>query len=148
MSLRASLLALLLVLAAPLAWSSGPLVFADAAQEARFHALASELRCVQCHNQSLADSDALIAQDMRRQVLELIQRGYSDDQVRSFLVQRYGEFVLYRPALGGHTWLLWWGPGLLLLAGGAVLWRTVRRRTRQLAGVADNNGDDGAGPAW
>ena len=148
MSLRASLLALLLVLAAPLAWSSGPLVFADAAQEARFHALASELRCVQCHNQSLADSDALIAQDMRRQVLELIQRGYSDDQVRDFLVQRYGEFVLYRPALGGHTWLLWWGPGMLLLAGGAVLWRTVRRRTQQLAGVADNNGDDGAGPSW
>lgn len=150
MSLRQRLLAVLLALAAPFAWAS-PLVFADAAEEARFHALASELRCVQCHNQSLADSDALIAQDMRRQVLSLIQQGYSDAQVRSFLVERYGQFVLYRPALGGHTWLLWWGPGLLLLAGGVILWRTVRGRSRMLASAPDkdsNNSDDRGRQSW
>lgn len=147
MSLRTLLLVVLLGLAGPLA-ASAPLVFTDAAEEARFHALASELRCVQCHNQSLADSDALIAQDMRRQVLSLIQQGHSDAQVRDFLVARYGQFVLYRPALGGATWLLWAGPGLLLLAGAGALWHTVRRRARLLApggSAADSDDDNAAG---
>jgi len=105
-----------------------PLQFQDAAEETRFHALTSELRCVQCQNQSLADSNAQIAQDMRREVLALMRQGRSDAQIKQFLVDRYGEFVLYRPAVHGQTWLLWFGPGLVLLLGAGVLWHVVRRR--------------------
>ena len=107
---------------------TAPLQFQDAAEEARFHALASELRCVMCQNQSLADSNALIALSLRREVLDLMREGRSNDQIKDHLVQRYGEFVLYRPKLSGHTWLLWAGPLLLLLVGGGVVATIVRRR--------------------
>lgn len=127
---RTWLLAGLLCLASPLA--AAALVFDSPAQEARFHALTAELRCVQCHNQSLADSDALIAQDMRRQVLALMQQGHSDAHIRHWLVQRYGDFVLYRPRLDARTAVLWLGPLLLLGAGALVGWGVVRRRSRQL----------------
>ena len=103
-----------------------PLQFQGAAEEARFHALAAELRCVMCQNQSLADSNAQIAYDLRAEVLQLIREGRSDDEIREFLVARYGEFVLYRPRFGGHTWALWLAPSLLLLVGGVVI---VRRRS-------------------
>lgn len=124
--------------------TAGPLVFSDAGQEARFHALTAELRCVQCQNQSLADSDALIAQDMRRQVLTMMQQGQSDAQIRAYLVQRYGQFVLYRPELGAGTLALWLIPGLLLLAGTLLAWRVIRRRQRLLAEhpAAPRSGDD------
>ncbi len=137
MSVRWLLLALLLCLSqAALAQPAGdpsPLPFRDAAEEARFHALAAELRCVQCKNQSLADSNARIAQDLRREVLVLMQQGHSDAQIKQFLVERYGQFVLYRPQLESGTWLLWFGPGLVLIAGALVLVRVVRRRARQIA---------------
>ena len=81
-----------------------------------------------CQNQSLADSNAQIARDMRRQVLDLMREGRSDEEIRRFLVDRYGEFVLYRPQVGSHTWLLWFGPGLVLLGGAVAVWRIVRRR--------------------
>ena len=103
-----------------------PLVFQDRAEEIRFHALVSELRCVMCQNQSLADSDAQIAHDLRREILDLMHAGRSDDEIRQFLVARYGEFVLYRPRVESKTWLLWFGPLLLLLAGGYVVLRVVR----------------------
>ena len=103
-----------------------PLVFADRAEERRFHALVSELRCVMCQNQSLADSDAQIAHDLRREILDLMHEGRSDAEIRQFLVARYGEFVLYRPRVESKTWLLWFGPLLLLLAGGYVVLRVVR----------------------
>ncbi len=106
-----------------------PLQFRDAAEEQRFHALVSELRCVMCQNQSLADSNAQIAVDLRREVLELMREGRSDREVRAFLVARYGEFVLYRPQMSGRTWLLWFGPLLFALGGGLVVWRTLRHRT-------------------
>ena len=126
--LRQRLLAGIALLALAATSAASPLAFADAAEEARFHALTAQLRCVQCQNQSLADSDALIAQDMRRQVLSLIQQGHSDAQIRDWLVQRYGQFVLYRPALNATTIVLWLLPaGLLLLAGG-IGWRLVRQR--------------------
>lgn len=140
--LRPLLMALCLL---PMAAAGAPLVFDSPAQEARFHALTAELRCVQCHNQSLADSDALIARDMRRQVLELMQQGNSDAQVKDWLVQRYGQFVLYRPRWQGSTLWLWIMP-LLLLAGGAVLvWRTVRRRP---AATSLPRSDDPEAPSW
>ena len=108
-----------------------PLEFSDEAEARRFHALVAELRCVLCQNQSLADSNAQIAHDLRREVLDLMRSGRSDAEIRAFLVDRYGEFVLYRPRFGGHTWLLWLGPALVLLAGTLVVVRIVRARARQ-----------------
>ena len=110
---------------------AAPLRFTDPAEEARFHALAAELRCVMCQNQSLADSNAQIAHDLRREVFDLMRAGKSDAEIRDFLVERYGEFVLYRPRFGGHTWLLWLAPALLVLAGGLVIARILRVRSRQ-----------------
>lgn len=104
-----------------------PLQFRDTAEETRFHHLVSELRCVMCQNQSLADSNAQIAVDLRREVLNLMREGRNDPEVRDFLVARYGEFVLYRPRVSGTTWLLWFGPFLFALGGAAVVWRLLRR---------------------
>jgi len=117
-----------------------PLVFHDAREEARFHALATSLRCVMCQNQSLADSDALIARDLRREILAMMRAGRSDAQIREFLVARYGEFVLYQPRIEPATWLLWFGPLALLATGGATVLVVVQRRTRRLraqAGAAE-----------
>jgi len=108
------------------------LTFQNSAEEHRFHTLVSELRCVQCQNQSLADSNAQIAQDLRREVLGLMQQGRSDGEIKHFLVERYGEFVLYRPPFAAHTWLLWLAPALLVLIGGLVIARIVLLRARAL----------------
>ena len=110
---------------------AAPLQFRDAAEETRFHDLAAELRCVMCQNQSLADSNALIALELRREVLDLIRAGKTDAQVKDHLVQRYGEFVLYKPRVEGRTWLLWLGPALILLAGSALVVALVRRKSSQ-----------------
>jgi len=93
------------------------------AERERFHALAEELRCLVCQNQTLADSDAALAADLRREVEELMLGGRSDDEIKAYLVQRYGDFVLYRPPLQRNTWLLWLGPFALLVVGGFVWWR-------------------------
>jgi len=122
---------------------STPLTFHSTAEEHRFHALVSELRCVQCQNQSLADSNAQIAQDLRREVLGLMQQGRSDGEIKAFLVERYGEFVLYRPPFAAHTWLLWLAPALLILIGGFIITRIVRRRARALD-ASDPGHDDEA----
>src|SRR5690606_373138 len=132
--MRVFLLALLLALlpgvaAAQAVQDPAPLEFVDAAEEERFRNLVAELRCVMCQNQSLSDSNAQIAHDLRREVLALMRRGMGDDEIRDFLVARYGEFVLYRPRVSANTWLLWFGPGLLLLAGAFVVARIVRRRS-------------------
>ena len=131
-------LALLLWLAALPAFAqanqqadAAPLQFRDAAEETRFHDLAAELRCVMCQNQSLADSNALIALELRREVLDLIRAGKTDAQVKDHLVQRYGEFVLYKPRVEGRTWLLWLGPALILLAGAVLVVVLVRRKSAQ-----------------
>ncbi|TBR12282.1 MAG: cytochrome c-type biogenesis protein CcmH [Lysobacter sp.] len=107
-----------------------PLQFRDAVEEARFRDLTHELRCVMCQNQSIADSEAQIAVDLRREILTLIREGRSDGEIRQFLVDRYGEFVLYRPGLKPATWLLWFGPLLVLGAGGWVVWRVTRERAK------------------
>ena len=132
------LLALLLCIASLPAFAQAnqqadatPLQFRDAAEETRFHALAAELRCVMCQNQSLADSNALIALELRREVLDLMREGRSDGEIKDYLVQRYGEFVLYQPKVEGSTWLLWLGPALLLLVGGGVVAAIVRKRKPQ-----------------
>ena len=90
-----------------------------------------------CQNQSLADSNAQIARDLRNEILQLMRRGQSDEQIEQFLVARYGEFVLYKPRVEASTWLLWFGPALVLLAGGAVVFAIVRRRSRAVAASDD-----------
>jgi cytochrome c-type biogenesis protein CcmH len=116
-----------------------PLQFRDAAEETRFHQLTSELRCVMCQNQSLADSNAQIAHDLRREVLDLMNQGKSDAEIKRFLVDRYGEFVLYKPEIQRDTWLLWFGPGLLLLAGAIVIVVIVRKRSGGGTVASDDN---------
>ena len=101
---------------------------ADPALEKRVMTLAEELRCLVCQNQTLAESNAPLAEDLRNQLREQMRAGKSDRQVVDFLVDRYGDFVLYRPPLKATTFLLWFGPFLLLAAGFAVLLRRVRRR--------------------
>jgi len=96
------------------------------AERERFHALAEELRCLVCQNQTLADSDASLAADLRREVEELMLAGRSDEEIKAYLVQRYGDFVLYRPPLQRNTWMLWLGPFGLLVIGGLVWWRVQR----------------------
>ncbi len=120
-----------------------PLQFRDAAEERRFHDLAAQLRCVQCQNQSLADSNAQIAQDLRREVLQLMQQGHDDTQIKRFLVARYGDFVLYQPPLQPGTWLLWGGPLLVLGAGALVVVGIVRRRARTVAAAPPTSADVG-----
>lgn len=114
-----------------------PLQFNDAAEEQRFHDLAAQLRCVMCQNQSLADSNAQIARDLRHEVLDLMRQGKSDREIKDFLVARYGEFVLYKPDFDARTWLLWLGPGILLVIGAVVLVWVVRKRARTPVPVDD-----------
>jgi cytochrome c-type biogenesis protein CcmH len=130
-------LALLLVVAG-VAAAQAPFEFADPGEEARFRALAAELRCVMCQNQSLADSDAPIAHDLRGQVLALMREGRSDAQIKQYLVDRYGEFVLYQPAVKPTTWLLWFGPALILLGGAGVVVAVVRRRSAAVPADPDD----------
>jgi cytochrome c-type biogenesis protein CcmH len=91
------------------------------------------LRCLVCQNESLAGSRAELAQDLRREVRGLIKEGKSDDEVKEFLVSRYGDFVLYRPQVKPSTYLLWAGPFVLLLVGLVALVRYLRRRSQQVA---------------
>lgn len=121
-------LLLLVLLSAPIAAKEAAPAAADPVLEKRVMALAEELRCLVCQNQTLADSNAPLAEDLRNQVREKMRQGKTDTEVVEFLVERYGDFVLYRPPLKATTILLWFGPLLLLAAGFAVLLRRIRRR--------------------
>jgi len=103
--------------------------------EARLKTLAVELRCLVCQNQTLADSNAPLAEDLRREVREMISKDMSDREIIDFLVQRYGDFVLYRPPWKATTTLLWLGPFLLLIAGATALVLALRRRQKKLVDV-------------
>jgi cytochrome c-type biogenesis protein CcmH len=102
----------------------------DPALEARMMAIAAELRCVVCQNQTVADSHAELAADLRDQIRDQLRAGRTPDEVRGFMTDRYGEFVLYRPPLNARTALLWGGPALLMLLGLGVLLAVLRRRQR------------------
>ncbi|TAM11420.1 MAG: cytochrome c-type biogenesis protein CcmH [Nevskiaceae bacterium] len=104
-----------------------PYIPLGAEQEARYMALLPGLRCMQCQNESLESSQAALAQDMRYKVRELIAAGDSDAQVRQYLVDRYGQYVLYKPPFQPLTWLLWLGPFGLVLLAMFVAWRVARR---------------------
>jgi len=126
-------LALIVVLLMPgLGWAGEAKPLADDPKaEARLKHLAVELRCLVCQNQTLADSNAPLAEDLRREVREMIAKNMTDEEIIDFLVQRYGDFVLYRPPWKATTTLLWVGPFLLLGVGAAALVVTLKRRAQR-----------------
>jgi len=122
-----------------------PLPFKDRAEEVRFQNLTKQLRCLVCQNQDLADSDADLAKDLRKQVYEMMQSGKSDAEIKDYLVARYNDFVLYDPPVKPGTWLLWFSPFAFVLIGVFVVARVLRSRAQQAGGVrpADTeSGDD------
>jgi cytochrome c-type biogenesis protein CcmH len=131
-----------LMLATSSAFAIDPMPFTDAAEEARFRALAAELRCVLCQNQSLADSNAGIAQDLRKEVFSLMREGKSDEEIKNFLTERYSDFVLYKPRVTPRTWLIWFGPAAVLLAGAIAVFVIVRRRARSAPSPASMTPDE------
>ena len=123
---------LALLLALPLAADAKEAAPAsdDPVLEARVMRISAELRCLVCQNQTIADSHADLAQDLRQQVREMLQKGQSDAQIIDYMTQRYGDFVLYRPPVKSTTALLWYGPALLMLGGLGVLAVVLRRRSK------------------
>ena len=108
-------------------------VAADPALEARLWEVAVELRCLVCQNQTIADSNADLAVDLRNQVREMLRQGKSNREIIDYMTARYGDFVLYRPPVKSTTWLLWFGPAVFLLGGLAILILVLRRRSRLAA---------------
>jgi len=102
----------------------------DPVLQARYERLTHELRCLVCQNETIADSNAMLARDLRREVRDLMVAGKSDAEIRAFLTERYGDFVLYLPPVAPRTWLLWAAPALLLLGGVSVAALVVLRRAR------------------
>ncbi|GAA0689122.1 cytochrome c maturation protein CcmH [Marinobacterium maritimum] len=110
--------------------------FSDEQKEERFQQLTNELRCPKCQNQNIADSDAPLAADLRREVHRMLEEGEPDDSIIDFMVTRYGDFVLYRPRVNETTWLLWYGP-FVLLGIGILVVVLISRNRRQNARAAD-----------
>jgi cytochrome c-type biogenesis protein CcmH len=122
---------LLLILNIPIyAIDKNPINLDNAEQEARYHKLTNELRCVVCQNQSVADSNAELAQDVRNLVRTKISEGQTNEQINAFLVERYGDFVLYNPPLTEKTYVLWLGPFVLMLFAFIILMYFIRRQTK------------------
>ena len=105
--------------------------FSNPEDEARFRHLSEELRCLVCQNQNLADSNAELARDLRNKLYDMVRQGRSDEQIIDYMVQRYGDFVLYKPPARASTYALWFGPLVLLVIGLAILLRFIRQRARQ-----------------
>lgn len=111
-----------------LAAKEAPTLAQDPALEAKMMGIAQELRCLVCQNETIAASQADLAVDLRQQIRSKLQQGETPAEIRKFMVDRYGEFVLYKPRWSSRTVLLWSGPFVLLLIGLVVLWRTIRQR--------------------
>ena len=124
--MRRTLLAALALGFASLAWSAAE----DAAMEARFQSLSKELRCLVCQNQSLFDSPAELAADFRREIRAMMREGRNDEEIKAFLVARYGDFVLFRPPLKAKTYALWAAPFLLLGVGALAIVAIARARRK------------------
>ena len=116
-----------------------PLLFDNQQQQDRFEQLTQELRCLVCQNQNLADSDAPLAYDLRRELHKMLMAGQSNEQIKQFLVARYGDFVLYRPPLQKNTYLLWLAPLILLLGGALVLRSSINKRSALLDAEQDSD---------
>ena len=114
----------------------------DLVVEQRLIGISEEMRCLVCQNESLAGSRSDLANDLRREIRTLIKEGKSDDQIRNFMVERYGDFVLYRPPVKPITWLLWIGPFIILLIGIAVLFTYLRRRNSAVTTIALSDDDN------
>ena len=121
--MKLALVALLALLVTPSAWC-------DDALDTRLKSLENELRCLVCQNQTLAESSAPLAEDLRKEVRDLATGGKSDDEIRTYLVARYGDFVLYKPPVKSTTYVLWFGPFVLLAGGAVAWWMLIRRRSR------------------
>lgn len=126
LQLFVGMLGLLLAFSAPA--KVEVLEFESPAHEERYNKLIAELRCLVCQNQNLADSNAELAVDLRRKTYEMVSKDKSEKEIASYMVERYGDFVLYRPPLNSNTLLLWVGPFIILLIGVTLLIRTIRRR--------------------
>ena len=125
------------------AFAVDPTELPDPALQARYLALTHELRCMQCQNESLADSPVGLAADLRREVRDQLLAGRSDDQIRAWMSARYGDFILFRPRYSLRNAWLWGAPGVLLLIGALVCWRVVRGRARLLPGDHEPLEEDG-----
>ncbi|MCH2339423.1 cytochrome c-type biogenesis protein [Pseudomonas sp. NPDC047963] len=112
--------------------------FKDEAERARYRTLVEELRCPKCQNQNIADSNAPIAMDLRREIYRMLEEGQSNEQIVDYLVARYGDFVLYKPPVNTKTLVLWYGPAALLVIGFGVLAFILVRRRRSVTGPALN----------
>lgn len=136
---------MLMLALAVLAWTASaadaPPAASDPLVEKRVMALGSELRCLVCQNQTIADSHAELAVDLKNQIREMIAKGMSDKEIKDYMVQRYGDFVLYNPPVKGVTWMLWFGPFLLLLGGLAFGIFKLRQRSRRVAEVVISESD-------
>ncbi len=129
-------LALLLGIASAAWGQSAEIANPDPLVEARLKAISHELRCLVCQNQTIADSNAPLAVDLRQQTRTMIAAGKSDDEIRAYMVERYGDFVLYKPPLNAATAILWVAPGLLIVGGFAALFVMLRRRRTAVEGAA------------
>jgi len=127
--MKLALVALLALLVTPSAWC-------DDALDTRLRSLENELRCLVCQNQTLAESNAPLAEDLRKEVRDLATGGKSDDEIRTYLVARYGDFVLYKPPVKSTTYVLWFGPFALLAGGAVAWWMLIRRRSRATGDAA------------
>lgn len=114
----------------------------DPVTEQRLISISEEMRCLVCQNESLAGSRSDLANDLREQIRVLIKEGKSDEQIRNFMVERYGDFVLYRPPVKPITWLLWLGPFIILLIGVAGLFTYLRRRNASANNIALSDEDN------
>jgi cytochrome c-type biogenesis protein CcmH len=132
---RLALLLLLLIGQAAFAMPVDTFKFESEQQETIFHRLSNELRCLVCQNQSIADSNADLAKDLRNEIYKMLQQGKSEEQIIDFMVQRYGDFVLYNPPMKPLTWFLWFGPVIALLAGFVVVVRYIRNQRNQTVAV-------------
>ena len=132
------LIGLVLAAVAVLSWGKEAAPAAqDPVLEARMIKIASELRCLVCQNQTIADSSAGLAIDLRNQVRDMLQRGQTDREILDYMTARYGDFVLYRPPLKASTSVLWFGPAVLLLVGALTLVVVLRRRSKMPAELFD-----------
>ena len=122
------MVSLLIFFAIPASAIDAAKVSDDPELQARYDKIISEVRCLKCQNQTIKDSNAFLASDLRREIRRMLNEGQSDDEIYEFLVTRYGEFALYRPRMSGKTLFLWLAPFLFLFGGAIILWRVLRRR--------------------